>query len=903
MRNGRFAGVSDGGREAIRPLPLSALFRFDFSEPEREADARIAADRARALRPAVPLVAAVHLLWAAVAAVVLGLEEPRLLPALAPLGIALLADLAFWLYLRRRMPAPHRAMRLAFVHVVGTGALWAAAAGIAAAMGTVPALAAAALVAGLGVAVAAYFLVPALLVAGCAASLAGVALLKGADPIVAIAAAICLYLVWLGLFRARDLVFSGQQRLAAEAETKKARRFVDHFEESGRGWFWETNGEGRLAYASERFASQIGRAAGDLLGCRFDELLDVEAGERADEAKKTLGFHLGARFPFADLIVGAEGSDAIWALSGSPVFDAYGRFLGFRGIGTNITEERRRQIEASRHARFDSLTGLPNRAAMRDMLDDALAHTEASKRGCGLMMIDLDKFKHVNDTLGHPVGDQLLKQVAERLAAVLSEEGRVGRLGGDEFEAILPGVGEEGRLAEIAAALVAELGRPFEVEGHDIRIGGSVGVAIARPGRAYASGLIKEADLALYAAKAAGRRTFRFFDPEMHAEAAERQVLESELRGALAKEQLRLLFQPVVETVSEEVVAFEAVLRWHHPTRGVISAAEIVPVAEELGLMPGIGTWAIRNACAEAAKWPSHVRIAVNLSPSQVKDPALPAIVTGALASSGIDPDRLELEITEAVFLADAGPTAAMLERLKALGVRLALDNFGTGRAGLGHLRTAPVDKIKIDRSFVSGAGAQGSREAAIVRAIVVLAESLGMDTTAEGAETIEELALIRRLGCSQVQGFLFGRPVPSGEALALARDSRPPSTVIGFSRPPRHRLIRTGMLEHEGERLPARLRNISAGGAMVECDRPVPVDAKVKLDLEEAGFVIGEVRWCQRGQMGIRFDHEFDLRKLARPRRTPGSLKMMTPRYLEAEAPAPADTPLERKPARRGAR
>ncbi|MFN7174795.1 MAG: putative bifunctional diguanylate cyclase/phosphodiesterase, partial [Thermaurantiacus tibetensis] len=685
---------------------------------------------------AAPMVAGFRLLWAGVACSFLAGAHGTgaLVPILVPLGIALLLDAALCVLLARREASPHRSVRLTAAGTLAGGALWGVATAMAVSAGPVPALAAAALVAGVAVPVAAYFLIPGLLLASCAATLAGIFLLKGTDPILGIAVAVCAYLVGLGLVRARDLIFAAHQKLAAEGEAKKARRFVADFEASGRGWFWETTGDGCLAYVSEQFARRLGTSAEALVGRRFEDLLVVEALAGADESKATLGFHLNARFPFTDLVVGAEGSDACWSLSGNPVFDAFGRFMGFRGLGTNITEERRREVEVSKRARYDSLTGLPNRATMRNMLDEALANAAARQRGCGLMMIDLDRFKPVNDTLGHPVGDKLLKDVSRRLADTLGPEGRVGRIGGDEFEAILPGFDEEGRLAALAEKLIAEMCRPFEIEGHEIRIGGSIGIAVARPGKAYAESLIKEADLALYAAKADGRGTFRFFSPDMHQQAADRQMLEADLRGALVRDQLRLLYQPIVDSVSEEIVGFEALLRWQHPTRGLLSAAEAVPIAEECGLMPAIGNWVLRTACAEAARWPAHVRIAVNLSPAQLRDSSLPGTVTGALASAGLDPGRLELEITEAVFLADAGPCGAMLDRLNALGVRLALDNFGTGRSGLGHLRSAPFDKIKIDRSFVRGAAAAGGRDAAIVRAIVVLAESLRMDTTAEGA-------------------------------------------------------------------------------------------------------------------------------------------------------------------------
>jgi diguanylate cyclase (GGDEF)-like protein len=695
----------------------------------------------------------------------------------------------------------------------------------------------------------------------------------------------------LSLTRARDYILRAGQRLALDAEAEKARRFVEDFEASGRGWFWETNAEGLLTYVSDALAGHLGTEAPALIGRHFGDVLLVE---EKGETPQALGFHLAARFPFSDLVVRARDRETWWLLSGTPNFDAYGRFLGFRGLGSNLSEQRRSEAEQSKLARTDSLTGLPNRAAMRATLEAALANASERRQGCGLMLIDLDRFKQVNDTLGHPIGDKLLRKVAERLKRVLGNEGKVGRLGGDEFEAILPGLAEEGRLGALADALIGQVSRPYSIDGHHVSIGASVGIAIARPGKTWPDGLVKEADLALYAAKHGGRGTHRIFRDAMHEQAAERQVLEDDLRHALARDQLKLLYQPIVEAVSEEPVAFEALLRWHHPTRGIVPAIETIALAEEAGLMGRIGDWVIRGACAEAAKWPGHVRVAVNLSAAQLADPALPAILTGALAASGLDAERLELEVGEAAFTEEGSANAARLTALRRLGVRLALDNFGTGRCSLGHLRDAPLDKIKIDRSFVRGAAEPGSRNAAIVRAIVVLAESLGMDTTAEGAETLEELALIRRLGCSQVQGFIFSQPVSAEDALALAADSRPSAEVVGFGRPPRHRLIRMGNLRIGDEAFPVRLRNISEGGAMVECDRPFAADTRVELDLDAAGLVAAEVRWCRRGQIGLKFERRFPLGRLARASRArTGTGKMLTPDYLSLDAAAPAASPL----------
>jgi diguanylate cyclase (GGDEF)-like protein len=885
MRKGRFAGLSDRGHEPVSPPELADLLLFDFTPAASEDDERAAAERARTIHLSLPLLTGSHLLWSAV--LTGGLAAAGASHALASVSglllTILLLDVMLWVALKRSFLRPYQTVRFAALHGAATAGLWIGAA-VAVAPESQPLVVKAALIAGAGAAIPIFFTIPALMALAVGTTFAVATLLPTREPVTAVAAAISLFLLCLGVSRSRQLLFTSRQRLALEWQAEKARRFIADFEASGRGWFWETNADGALTYVSDPLAASLGCAATELIGRRFEEVLLLEqGGDDGGDGRRTLGFHLSARFPFAEVVVRSPAAEDVWwSLSGSPNFDDYGRFLGFRGLGTNLSEQRRSEAETTKLARYDSLTNLPNRAMMRAMLDEALANADARRRGCALMTIDLDRFKQVNDTLGHPVGDKLLKKVAARLGKVLGEDGQVGRLGGDEFEAILPGIEEEGRLSELARRLIEQVSRPYKIEGHEVRIGTSIGIAVAVPGKTLAEGLIKDADVALYAAKADGRGTFRFFAQEMHSLATERQILEKDLREALARDELRLLYQPIVDSVSEEVVAFEALLRWHHPARGVLPPSLVIPLAEESGLMPRIGDWVLRTACAEAAKWPRHIRVAVNLSPVQFADPALAATVTGTLAASQLDPERLELEINEAVFLADRTVTEATLTRLRGLGVRLALDNFGTGHSGLGHLRDAPLDKIKIDQSFVRGAAARGSRNGAIVRAIVVLAESLGMDTTAEGAETIEELALIRRLGCSQVQGFVFARPMPAEEALSLATESRPSAEVVGFSRPPRHRLIRNGTLLWEGAALPVRLRNISAGGAMIECDNQLEPGTPVELDLAEAGTLPAEVRWCQQGQVGLHFGEEFALGKLARTRRKGEAPRMLKPEYLE---------------------
>ena len=422
---------------------------------------------------------------------------------------------------------------------------------------------------------------------------------------------------------------------------------------------------------------------------------------------------------------------------------------------------------------------------MRQTLDEALRNAAHRQKGCSLFMIDLDRFKNVNDTLGHPIGDALLRQVADRLKSVMGNHGKVGRLGGDEFQAVFPGTVDIGLLESLSRTLIEQVSRPYTIEGHKVTIGASVEIAIGDPGRASADAMVRNADLALYAAKAAGRGKHRLYEPSMHSEAADRQLMENDLRQAIERGELAVHYQPIVRAAGEEISGFEFLVRWQHPTRGAVSPAKFIPLAEEAGLIAEIGEWVLRTALEEAAHWPDHIRVAVNLSPLQFNDPAVVEMISNHLLETGVRADRLELEITEGVFLAEGEFTDEIFAKLKALGVRLALDDFGTGYSSLGYLKKAPFDKIKIDQSFVRGAASTTQRNAAIIRAIVSLADTLGMDTCAEGVETHDDLQLIRDLGVSMVQGYIFGsRPMlPPHASLPPRQRWRPTATNAFASR------------------------------------------------------------------------------------------------------------------------
>jgi len=496
--------------------------------------------------------------------------------------------------------------------------------------------------------------------------------------------------------------------------------------------------------------------------------------------------------------------------------------------------------------------------------------------------MDLDRFKAVNDTLGHPAGDTLLRLVALRLRDVIGEAGQVGRLGGDEFEVVLPSISDKKELSNLAQGIIDSLSRPYTINGTAVSIGASVGIVTSDYDDRSADDLMRDADLALYAAKAAGKGCYRFFAPEMHEAARQRQLMESDLRVALEKGQLRLVYQPCVDASSEAVTGFEALIRWDHPEHGPVSPVEFIPLAEEIGLINEIGEWVLRTACAEAAKWPQHISVAVNLSPIQFKSHVLPTLVRMVLSDTDLPAKRLELEITEGVFLSNDDHVHDMIASLKAIGVKLALDDFGTGYSSLSYLQRVPFDKIKIDRSFVTGASDLEGRNAALIRAMVGLASDLKMQTTAEGVETQEELALVRSLGCSLVQGYIFGKPMPAEEAAELAAkgSANLPEAKLP-PREPRIRIIRAALLHYQGQVKGARLRNISSGGALVECREEIPVGAQIQLDFAAGGLIDAEVRWTKGTQFGVQFNDKFNL-KLLQPTKTgEKSPNVVAPNYL----------------------
>jgi diguanylate cyclase (GGDEF)-like protein len=886
----RFAKAVSQSFETPERASIREALWFDIEAAETSDDESLSDARVASLDHTAFLLGATHL--------IIGVTTfirhpylasiPSLLNPLIPLVILLGLDTVAALGLKWRHKlelTPHGVSRGMCVYLSAMGILWTLF-GLTALMGvheSAPVLSVS-ICAGIAMAAVVAMASPPLAVVNAFVATAASAFF-GTSPVIPIGVAtLSFFLVAYSIAAARTSIAAGRRRLNLDAEARKALTFVDEFENSGRGWFWETNAEGTLSYVSQQLADDFNCQPAELLGRQFTDLLSVDTdGSAALEERKTLGFHLSARFPFSDVIVRAgSDQDVHWSLSGNPVFDERGRFLGFRGIGTDLTEQRRSEQEISRLARFDSLTSLPNRAMMRQTLEEALRNAAHRQKGCSLFLIDLDRFKNVNDTLGHPIGDALLRQVSERLKSVMGEHGQVGRLGGDEFKAVLPGTVDIGLLESLARTLIEQVSRPYNIEGHRVLIGASVGIAIGDPGRACADSMIRNADLALYAAKAAGRGKHCFFEPSMHSEAADRQILENDLRQAIERGELEVVYQPIVRAASEEVSGFESLVRWTHPVRGAISPDKFIPLAEECGLIGKIGQWVLETALQEATNWPDHVRVAINLSPIQFNDPAIVDTIARIMDETKVKPAQVELEITEGVFLADGDSTDDTFARLKKLGVRLALDDFGTGYSSLGYLKKAPFDKIKIDQSFVRGAASPTSRNSAIIRAIVSLADSLEMETCAEGVETHDDLALIRELGCSHVQGYIFGKPAATEEARQLA--NRATVEALGFQclREPRHRLMRRAIAMMDGVEEELRLRNISVTGALVECRRPVAPGTQLRIDIVGVGPLTGTVKWAGNGKFGIHFEREFDLGRLAPKKQKSNDVTMLRPWYIE---------------------
>jgi diguanylate cyclase (GGDEF)-like protein len=438
---------------------------------------------------------------------------------------------------------------------------------------------------------------------------------------------------------------------------------------------------------------------------------------------------------------------------------------------TDITKRHEAEAHVARLASEDPLTSLPNRRVFRSALDQMSCETvsKAADRALqyAVLFLDLDRFKVVNDTLGHRLGDLLLQEVAKRLQTVLQPNDLLARLGGDEFAIVVRAVASRASLEELASHLIEAISHPYEIDGHRIRSSISIGLAVGPADGNTADDLLMAADLALYAVKASTRGSYKFYDPSMNEGIDDRRQIEMDLREAIDKGELELHYQPIIDLHRNTITGFEALARWRHPVNGMVPPAVFIPVAEDTGLIISLGAWALTEACRTAAAWPAELKISVNLSPVQFSAPDLYSTVKTALGDSGLEPHRLELEITERLFIEDSQKTLATLHRLKQIGVRIAMDDFGTGYSSLSYLRSFPYDKIKVDRAFVSDLAA-GTEHIVIVQAVVSIARALGMTTTAEGVETAAQREFLIALGCEEGQGYLFSASVCSDQVPAL---------------------------------------------------------------------------------------------------------------------------------------
>jgi len=521
--------------------------------------------------------------------------------------------------------------------------------------------------------------------------------------------------------------------------------------------------EARLVICNQRYIEMYRLDPADIRpGCTLRDLIELRIAN---------GTFAGAPEPYIEALIASvragTPSSRIVELDDGRTTSVVNQPMpdgGWVATHEDITERRRAEVQIAHMARHDALTDLPNRVLMRERLAEALARVERGQR-LAVLGLDLDQFKNVNDTLGHLIGDELLRAVADRLRTCVRETDTVSRVGGDEFSIIQTDIADATDAERLARRISEAVGAPYDIHGHQVVVTTSIGIAIAPADGTDAVDLLKHADMGLYGAKSDGRGVYRFFEPTMDARMKARRALELALRRALENGEFELYYQPAISLETQCVRCCEALLRWRHPERGIVSPLDFIPIAEEIGLIVALGEWVIRRACTDAATWPDDISVAVNLSPTQLSSRHLLPTVLSALAASGLPPSRLELEITEAVLIQNSETTLRTLHRLRALGIRISMDDFGTGYSSLSCLRSFPFDRIKIDRCFISGLD-DSSESIAIVRAVAELADSLKMSTTAEGVETRAQLDRVRELGCTEVQGFFYSEPVPIAELL-----------------------------------------------------------------------------------------------------------------------------------------
>jgi diguanylate cyclase (GGDEF)-like protein/PAS domain S-box-containing protein len=541
-------------------------------------------------------------------------------------------------------------------------------------------------------------------------------------------------------------------------------------------WIWEQDEQLRFTYVSEGITAATGIAPQALIGRRR---LSDESFEAAPESVATYEACLEARRAFRDFTFSrrrSDGSVRFIRTSGEPVFDAGGNFRGYRGISRDVTQAVQAEQKVHELARYDSLTGLPNRGMFLGELDRAIARAQRHGDEFAVCFIDLDRFKTINDTLGHDAGDQLLKAMAGRLQHSLRKADLVARLGGDEFVVLLDGSADGPDLVTVAHKMLSAIGEPLTIQGCSFLVTCSIGIGRYPADGEDAATLLKHADAAMYLAKEKGKNNVQFYTAELADLAARQFEFESALRLALARDELVLHFQPKVDVATNRVLGLEALVRWMHPVRGLVPPGEFIPLAEECGLIVRLGHWVIERSCRQIRDWRDaglkSPPIAVNLSARQFADEDLVAKVEAAMARYGVTPAEFEVELTESVLMADPERASEVMGRLRRMGIRISIDDFGTGYSSLSYLKRFPAQTVKIDRSFISGLP-DNSDDSAITEAVIAMAHSLGLNVVAEGVETEEQLSELHKMGCDEVQGFLLGRPMTAAElAQRLEPDS-----------------------------------------------------------------------------------------------------------------------------------
>lgn len=636
------------------------------------------------------------------------------------------------------------------------------------------------------------------------------------------------------------------------------------YEAAGKGWFWATDAQGRITYLSQCLARQLGIDHADLLGRQFCDLFDIGGSGADTGGERTLPLLMRGHKTFTELALRAEagggaaggGGREFWfALSGRPQHDEVGQFTGFHGNGSDITAARQSQLDASRLAQYDGLTGLANRHRMARQLQQQFKALQTSRRAFALLMLDLDRFKAVNDTLGHPAGDDLLRQVAGRIGEVLDKGCEAGRLGGDEFQVLLP-FEDRGRLGECAQQIIERLSEPFTVLGSQCAIGASIGIAVAPHDGEDPESLVRSADLALYASKEAGRGRFRFYSSDLHVEAMRRRRIEEDLRDALARGEISLVYQPQVSEAGQ-VTALGAVMRWTHPEIGDVPASAFLPIAEKSNLSGLLGDWAILRACEDAVQWSGNVGVAVKVTEAQVRNPGFAPLVTRALARSELAPGRLELEFPESVLPKLGQPVGDTLATLKMLGVRLVIDRFGTGRASLVHLRRSPFDKLKIAAELFPELTAPDGQDAAIVAALTTLSRAFALEIAVDGVTAQDQLDLLRQLKIGTIEGTIYSQPLDAAAVLAAMNAGEwklRPSGPTRF-RDDRRTMLRKVGLIHDDWRYDVWMRNLSRTGCMIEGLSEVPIGTQFVIDFGDGQFAVAHVRRAASAMLGLEFE------------------------------------------------